>query len=154
MACRLAELRWNQFLIADYGSAGASGCGPYAQTSRQPGGFYCEVAGRDVVGRSWELDVSALELQGWSPPDASTGNWWWVADSSELEAAELLLRSLVDAWGCVDPGLVSLTVGQHSTPGWWGTSTSGSRRGGSSGSVRSDGTATRPGRGLCSAIGE
>lgn len=113
VAGRLAELRWNQFLIADYGSVGASGCGPYAQTSRQPSGFYCEAAGRDVVGHRWELDASALELQGWFPPDASTGNWWRVTDSSELEAAELLLRSLVDAWGCVDPGLVSLTVGQH-----------------------------------------
>ena len=54
-----------------------------------------------------------MERRGWQPPDRSTDNWWIAGIDTATQAAELLLRSLVEARGCRDPDLVFLVTGTH-----------------------------------------
>ena len=56
--------------------------GPYAQMSRYPQGFYCEAVGESYLpADQWELDPAALHADGWNPPDPTTDNWWYIADT-------------------------------------------------------------------------
>ena len=114
VAAELDGLRWNQFLIVDYDLVRLRGAGLYAQASRQPSGYYCEVVSGEVLREHvWPFDPAALTRGGWCPPDASTSNWFLTGVPSALIAGGLLLRSLVEARGCDDPDLIFLTVGSH-----------------------------------------
>jgi hypothetical protein len=116
LAREIDALPWGWFLIVDYAPVRACAIGPYAQMSRYPQGFYCEAVGESYLpAEEWELDPEALHADGWNPPDPTTDNWWYIADTVD-EAAQVMMRSLVIARGCDDPELVTLTRGQHPDP--------------------------------------
>lgn len=114
VAADLEVLAWGSFLIVEYDLVRLGIDGPYAQTSRGAAGYYCEAVSDPVgTGAGWPFDQWALERRGWQPPDRSTANWWIAGIDTAVRAAELLLRSLVEARGCTDPDLVFLVAGTH-----------------------------------------